>query len=56
MTSQKSGSETCDTSTIMPSRSISSMMRRPTSVSPRLLLSSPEEPPIGLAIDHVSVR
>ena len=53
--SQKSGSEPCDKSTTMPSRSISSSTRRPNGVSPTRSPASLEEPPIGLEIDQVRV-
>jgi len=53
--SQKSGSETCDTSTTIPSRSISSITRRPNGVSPTRSPSSPDAPPIGFEFDHVRV-
>jgi hypothetical protein len=52
--SQKVGSETCETSTIMPSRFISRTTSRPKSESPRVRpAASPEEPAHGRLNVHV---
>jgi hypothetical protein len=56
ITSQNIGSDTCEMSTITPSRAISSITRRPNAVSPTWSPVSPEDPPIGFEFDHVSVR